>query len=325
MSASFTNGAVSPAVGDQFNISATGPGLASTFGIQATKNIGNEQVTLTNAGTLPGNPTITVRAAQLDPNNNVIGVQISTDGGATYGPTVTANEVVPPSELLSYNAITYAGPTTNYEVRVASVGTSGTPATIVYSTDNGVTWSAPVSSTGSPPQFMVNPNIGVTFGSGTAQVNDQFTFTASAGGAAQNIQGMSALPFPTTTTFNGPGDVKISWGQSSVNAGLVVTNNDTFTYTPPSTGLNSDLAALDAVISKLAGQEAQFGAQANAVQANVSQLQSVDLQVKTALSQDADADIAALTTQMESAKTVYEAALAVDAQSIEPTLIQFLH
>src|SRR6185437_6190031 len=165
----------------------------------------------------------------------------------------------------------------------------------------------------------------VTFGSGLAQVNDQFSFTAAAGGAAQNITGMSSLAYPTTTTFTGPGGLGVAWTQSSVNPGQVVTNNDKFTYTPPSTGLNSDLAALDAVISTLAGQEAQFGAQGNAVQANTSQLQSVDLQVKSALSLDADADIAALTTQMESAKTVYEAALAVDAQSIQPTLIQFLH
>jgi len=324
MTASFTNGALTPTVGDQFNIAATGPGLASGFTPQATKNIGNAQVTLTNVSTLAGNPTIAVRAAQLDANNNVIGVQISTDGGTTYGATVTANEAAPPSESLSFNAIGYVGPTTNYEVRVASVA-SNAPATVVYSTDNGVTWSAPLAATGVPPQFMVNPSIGVTFGSGSAQVNDQFSFTAAAGGAAQNITGMSSLAYPTTTTFTGPGGLGVAWTQSSVNPGQVVTNNDKFTYTPPSTGLNSDLAALDAVISTLAGQEAQFGAQGNAVQANTSQLQSVDLQVKSALSLDADADIAALTTQMESAKTVYEAALAVDAQSIQPTLIQFLH
>jgi flagellar hook-associated protein 3 FlgL len=323
MTASFTNGALTPTVGDQFTISATGPGPASAFTTLATKNIGNEQVTLTSPSTLPGNPTITVRAAQLDVNNNVIGVQVSTDGGVTFGPTITANEAKPTTEQMSFNGMAYTGPTANYLVRVASVS-SGSPATVVYSTDGGTTWSAPVAGVGSPPQFTVAPNLILSFGGGTAQVNDQFSFTATAGGAGQNINGITALSYPTTTTFNGGNGLAFSWTQSSYNPNLVVSNSDSFTFTPADTGLSNDIAALDTTIGTLSGQEAQFGAQSNAVQANMNQLQSIDTEVQRALSQDADADIAALTTQAATANTIYQAALAVDARSIEPTLVEFL-
>lgn len=324
MTASFTNGALNPAVGDQFTISASGPGPASAFTTLATKNIGNEQVAITSPSTLPGNPTITVRAAQLDVNDNVIGVQVSTDGGITYSPTIMANEAKPAAEGLNFNATLYTGPTTNYLVRVASVAPGGTPATITTSTDGGVTWSAPVAGVGSPPQFTVAPSLVVSFGGGTAQANDQFSFTAAAGGAGQNISGITALTYPTTTTFNGGNGLAFSWTQSSYNAGLVVSNGDHFTFTPTTTGLGNDIGALDNVINLLSGQEAQFGAQSNAVQANLNQLQSIGTEVQRALSLDADADIAALTTQMATANTVYQAALAVDARSIEPTLVEFL-
>lgn len=325
MTASFTNGALTPTVGDQFTIIAPGPGTASNFTTQATKNIGNEQVTITSPSTLAGNPTITVRPSQLDVNNNVIGVQVSTDGGVTFSPTIMANEVKSAAETMSFDGSLYAGPTANYLVRVASVGGSGQPATIVTSTNNGATWSAPIAGVGSPPTFTVAAGLNLSFTSGNAQVNDQFSFTATAGGVGQNVAGITALPYPTTTTFAGGNGLALSWTQSSVNPSLVVTNNDTFTYTPATTGLNSDLSAIDALINQLAGQEAQFGAKTNAVQANVAQLQTIETANKQSLSQTEDADIAAVSTQMATANTVYQAALAVDARSIESTLIEFLH
>jgi flagellar hook-associated protein 3 FlgL len=324
MSASFTNGALTPTVGDQFTVIASGPGNSASFTTQATKNIGNEQVTLTNPSTLAGNPAITVRASQLDVNNNVIGVQVSTDGGVTFSPTIMANEVNSTAEKMSFDGSLYTGPSATYLVRVASVGGSGQPATIVTSTNNGATWSAPIVGVGSPPTFTVAAGLNLSFSSGTAQVNDQFSFNATAGGVGQNVAGITALPYPTTTTFAGGNGLTFSWAQSSVNPSLVVTNNDTFTYTPATTGLNSDLASLDAVIAQLAGQEAQFGAKTNAVQANITQLQTINTTTKQSLSNVADADIAAVSTQMATANTVYQAALAVDARSIEPTLVEFL-
>lgn len=324
MTGSFTNGALAPQVGDQFNFTASGAVLSSTFAITPTKNIGNEQVVVTGNYTGAGNPVETLRPALLDANNNVTAIRISTDGGATFGPVITANEVQPAAETLSYSAMNYTGPSTSYLVRAASV-TAGNVTNVTYSTDNGATWSAPVPGTGSPAEFLINPNISVTFNPGTAQVGDQFALTATAGSVQSGIAGTSALAAGTKTTFTGSAGLNFALTQSTINPSLVVTTADTFTYTPPATGLNQDLSALDAVISNLAGQQAQFGAQTNAVTANIGQQQSLSLQMQRTLSQTADADIAALSTRMATANTVYQAALAVDARSIEPTLISFLH
>ena len=324
MTASFTTGYVAPQVGDQFTFAPTGPGLSQNFAIQAAKNIGNETITMTSEPNLANNPIIVARAAQQDGNDNVVGIQISTDGGATFGPTVTASQLQPAAEAMSYDATAYAGPTTNYLVRASAV-TGGAATSVSYSTNNGLTWSAPVAGVGSPPSFTLAAGLTVGFNGATALVGDQFAFTATAGMMGSNIAGTQALAAGTTTTFTGGNNIALSWAQATQNAGQVVANGDTHTFTPPATGLNNDVAALDAVISNLAGQEAQFGAKTNAAQADMTQMQSLNTQMKKSLSQTEDADIASLTTQLATATMVYQAALGVDAKSIQPTLMDFLH
>ncbi len=226
---------------------------------------------------------------------------------------------------MSYSALSYGGATTNYLVRVASLSGS-VPATVVASTDGGSTWSAPITGVGVPPSFTLAASITATFGSGTANVGDQFAMTVASGSAsAAPIAGTSALGFPTTTTFTSGNGVGISWQQSSVNPTQVLAAPDTFTYMPPQISLNADLTAIDSVMATLSGQQAQVGAQQNAVQDNIGQLQSISLSTQTTLSHLADADIAALSTQMATAQTLYQAALAVDAKSIQPSLIDYLH
>jgi flagellin-like hook-associated protein FlgL len=320
MTGSFTNGAVTPQVGDQFTFHASGAVNSATFAMNGAQNIGNEQVTLTGSA----NQAAIIKPAELDANNNIIGVQVSTDGGVTFSPTIKANEVQPSNETMSYTALTFPGPTANYLVRVASAA-GGVATAVVASTDNGATWSAPIAGVGSPPQFAIDPNISVGFDAGAAQVGDQFATAVASASTGVAIAGTSALNFPTTTTFTGSNGLAFSVAQSTVNAGLVIANHDAFTYTPPTTSLSSDLTALDAVIANLSGQQAQLGAQTNSVQNNTSQLQSLKEMLQTTLSQTADADIAAVTTRLTTANTVYQAALAVDARSIQPSLVSFLH
>ncbi|MBA3824865.1 MAG: flagellar hook-associated protein FlgL [Ktedonobacterales bacterium] len=324
MTASFSNGFLPPTVGDQFTFAPAGPGLSQNFSVQATKNIGNEAVTMTSSPNLPNNPVIVAKAVQQDGNDNVVGIQISTDGGATFGPTVTAKETQPAAETMSYNATAYAGPTTNYLVRAAAV-TAGAATSVTYSTNNGLTWSAPVVGVGGPPSFTLAAGLSVGFTTASAAVGDQFAFTATAGLAGAGIAGTQALAAGTATTFAGSNNIQLTWSQATQNAGQVVADADTHTFTPAVTGLNADVAALDAVIANLAGQQAQFGAKTNAAQANLTQMQSLNAEMRTALSHTLDADIAALTTQLATATMVYQAALGVDAKSIQPTLMDFLH
>ncbi len=93
LSLSFTNNAATPQVGDQFTFTATNG--ATTAAIASTQragpNIGNETTSVSNTYTGTANLQYAVKATQLDANNNVVGVQVSTDGGHTFGSTITAN------------------------------------------------------------------------------------------------------------------------------------------------------------------------------------------------------------------------------------------
>ena len=92
ISLSFANNAATPQVGDQFTFTATTG--ATQAAVRATQvagtNIGNETTSVSNTYTGTTDSQYAVRASQIDSNNNVVGVQVSTDGGKTFGATVTA-------------------------------------------------------------------------------------------------------------------------------------------------------------------------------------------------------------------------------------------
>ncbi len=228
ISATFANGAVYPQVGDQFSFTTTANTNSATYAATGGPNVGNETATLSGAYTGSGTPQYLIKPATLDGNNNVVGIQVSTDNGATWS-TLTA---------------------TNY---------SGT-----------------------------------------------------------------ALTYPTATTFDLGSGMTLTWNQSSVNASRVVAAGDTLSFTQPATAISNDLALLDHVVDALSAQQAQMGAQQNAVQSNITQLQSQGTTLTKALSLVEDADVATLATNMAQAQNLYQAALQVDAKSIEPSLVDFL-
>lgn len=229
VSASFTNGAVYPQVGDQFTFAATTGSNSAAIATTGGSNVGNETATLAGAYTGSGTPQFAFKPATLDANDNVVGIQ--------------------------------------------------------YSADNGVTWN---------------------------------TLTAT------NYDGTTALAGNTATTFDLGNGLTLTWNQSTVNAAQIVTKGDTLTYTPASTSISTDLSALDQVVAALSAQQAQQGAQQNAVQSNVTQLQSQATTLTKALSLVEDADVTTLATNMAQAQNLYQAALQVDAKSIEPSLVDFL-
>lgn len=229
LTASFTNGAVPPVAGDVFGFTAGSVG-ATGFAVQATPNVGNATLALTGNSTGSGTPNLAFRAATLDGSNNVVGIQLSTDGGVTWG---------------------------------------ATPLT------------------------------------------------------AGNYSG-TALAAGTATTFALGNGLTLTWNQSTVNAATVATNQDSYTYQPTSALLGNDLSALDGIMNTVSGLQAQIGAQQNTVQNTVTALQSQALQWQSIFAHTVNADYSALATQMASAQTLYQAALAVDAKSIEPSLVQFL-
>ncbi len=229
VTATYTNGSVFPAVGDQFGFTAQPGATVSGYATKSGPNTGNESATITGAFTGTGAPQFVFKMGALDANNNVVSVQVSTDGGKTFGSTLTA---------------------TNY---------TGT-----------------------------------------------------------------ALTFPTTTTFDLGQGLTLNLNQSTGSLPQVGASGDTLTYQTQATTISNDLTAIDSFVSTLSGQMAQFGAETNAAQNNLTQMQAQSDQLTSALSQTVNADYAAISTQMATAQTLYQAALAVDAKSVEPSLVEFL-
>ncbi len=101
--ASFTNpGAATAQAGDQFLLSATsGNTLVTIQGTQASGlNVGNETTLVQGTYSGTGNVQYAVKAAQTGvtgPNNPVTQVEVSTDGGHTWGSPITATEGVNPA------------------------------------------------------------------------------------------------------------------------------------------------------------------------------------------------------------------------------------
>jgi flagellar hook-associated protein 3 len=230
VTASYANGSVFPTVGDQFAFSANPFAAISSYAIQQGPNTGNESATVTGSYTGSGSPQYVFKMAGMDANNNITSIQVSTDGGTTFQPAITATN------------------------------------------DTG-----------------------------------------------------AALPFPTTTTFDLGNGLTLNLTQSTGSLPTVGASGDTLTYVTQGQQVSNDISTLDAFNNTLSGQMAQLGAETNATQNNLTQMQGQATQLQSNLSQLIDADMVALSTQMATAQNLFQAALQVDAKSIQPSLIDFLH
>jgi flagellin len=225
ITATFANNAATPQVGDQFAFNATNG--AATAAVQATMhsgaNIGNETASVSNTYTGTSNQQYVVRASQEDTNNNVVGIQVSTDGGKTFSSTITAT---------GYVGVAFA---------------PGTAATFTGTNLNGmtVTWN----------QSTFNANQVATNG-------DSFAFNVVASGqSAQLLQLSDVTQVGGVAKFSGAAanigqSVMVSGSQTAATVGTgqqVVTAN----FAAP--GATGGLASGDSVFTVATSQAAVFG------------------------------------------------------------------
>jgi len=177
-----------------------------------------------------------------------------------------------------------------FQARASLLDANNNVVGVQTSNDNGVTWSATNLATNyavTPPAVPV------------------------------------ALPAGTATTFAISG-LTLTWNQSTVNASTVATNNDSVSFTPTAQLLNNDLAKLDINVSSISGQQAINGANQNGIDTTTTQLMGQSSTLTKSLSQVYDVDFTTASTQMALAETLYKSALAVDAKSIQQSLVDFL-
>jgi flagellar hook-associated protein 3 FlgL len=89
-------------------------------------------------------------------------------------------------------------------------------------------------------------------------------------------------------------------------------------------GINEALAGIDAHLDNLLEARAELGAKTNRVNVIAEQLTNTIINLKQNLSDIQDADLAETIMEFQSIQNVYRAALAVGAQIIQPSLVDFM-
>jgi len=262
--------------------------------------------------------------------NAVSTIQYSNDGGTTWSANVSPAGLPPTFALSNGISATFANGAVYPQVgdQFNFTTTANTNSATYAATggsnvgDETATLSGSYTGSGTP-QFLFKP---ATLDGNNNVIGIQYSAdngTTWSTLSATNYSG-TGLAYPTATTFDLGSGLTLTWNQSSVNATQVVAAGDTLSFTEPSVAISNDLASLDQVVNSLSAQQAQMGAQQNSVQSNITQLQSQSTTLTKALSLVEDADVATLATNMAQAQNLYQAALQVDAKSIEPSLVDFL-
>jgi flagellar hook-associated protein 3 FlgL len=303
--------------------------LNATGNPVAPQNAGTETMALTGTNTGGAGVNYLVKVTGVAANA-ISTIQYSNDGGATWSANVSPAGVPPSFALSNGISATFANGAVYPQVgdQFSFTTTANTNSTTYTATggpnvgDETATLSGSYTGAGTP-QFLFKP---ATLDANNNVIGIQYSAdngTTWSTLSATNYSGTD-LTYPTATTFDLGSGLTLTWNQSSVNASRVVAAGDTLSFTQPSVAISDDLASLDQVVDSLSAQQAQMGAQQNSVQSNITQLQSQATTLTKALSLVEDADVATLATNMAQAQNLYQAALQVDAKSIEPSLVDFL-
>ncbi len=314
--------------------------LNGTGSLAPATNVGTTVMSLGGSGyTLGGTPTNYQVQVTAVTAGSITGAKFSTDGGVTW----TAAAGGPPAFTLSNgltanftNAAVTAAVGDQFNFTAVGTGTNFaiTPTTNVGNEQATVTGN--YNGSGAQPAFQAraaqldsNNNVvavQLSYDNGATWSTPLATTTGGYNPPAATVAG----PANTPTTFDLGNGLQLNWTQSTINAANVATagppaNYDTLSYIPTSTAISNDIGAIDTISATVTNLDSEFGAKDKAVQDNITQLTSQSTLMQQMLSQTEDADYTKLSTELASANTIFQAALAVDARSIEPSLVTFLH
>ncbi len=326
----FAKGSVAAATGDTFSYNSGSVALlpSSPISFIAGGNFGNESLVVNGAYSGTGTqPNYMFKATGLDSNNNVNQIEFSTDGGTTW------TSVVDPTDTNGAGPLA-AGTATNF-----TLGNGQTLAWNQSTKNQGMVYSAAFASnsqsiTGTYSGTGTQPNY--TFKAAGYDTNgnvDLINLSTDNGQTWSTVSATGVPPFPagTTTTFSLGNGQTLNWSQqkltnTSANALSNSVGNDTFTYVPnqTATSLTNDLGMVDSAMTNLTSVTAKMGALESNVNSYVSLDQTQATFLTQTFSQLVDTNLPTATTQYTTLQALLQAALKVDASSIQPTLAQFL-
>ncbi|HHV63598.1 MAG TPA: flagellar hook-associated protein FlgL [Peptococcaceae bacterium] len=112
-------------------------------------------------------------------------------------------------------------------------------------------------------------------------------------------------------------EIEVSFFKNLLNLKTSLENGD-------DDGINKALAGIDAHLDNLLEARAELGAKTNRVNVIAEQLTNTIINLKQNLSDIQDADLAETIMEFQSIQNIYRAALAVGAQIIQPSLVDFM-
>ncbi|MBA3824312.1 MAG: hypothetical protein H0X24_10520 [Ktedonobacterales bacterium] len=331
ISLTFANGAAAPTVGDQFTFAATtGATQAAVRATQAKgPNIGNETTSVSNTYTGTTDAQYAVRAAQIDSNNNVVGVQVSTDGGKTFGTTVAAT---------GYTGVAFvAGTAANFNIgngltltwnqstfnanQVANSGDTFTFNAVASGHTTELLQLADATQVGGAAKFtgaaatigtgvlVSGSQTSATLGAGAATVTANFGTVGSAGGLSAGTAAFTVTAAQAAVI--GAGGTTVM--DATAPAGLDISN-------PAAAG--AALASISSALTAVQNQQSQLGGTQNALTHALNIDSATALNLTSANSNITDVDIAKELVNETRLKTTQQAALAMLAQANQmPSLL----
>jgi len=322
LTATFTAGAATSQVGDQFTFTAAAAGAAGA--ITAGTNINNATGALSGTYTGTTNTQYIVKAAALDTNNNVVGVNVSTDGGKTFttAPIYTTTAAYNPG--LGGN-----------------IGVAGTAAAFTLSNGVTLTWTPGANNADQTATSGDTLSFNAIAAGNSAQVMQMTDITLSGGaakfaGSLANVgqsvvlnTGQTSATVGTgtqviTANFNAAGGVNgvtagttqftVSTPQAATVANGVVLNAAT---APTGINIMSQTAASAAItaitnaIAVVSQQQTQLGAVQNRLTNTINANLSTGQNLETANSTLTEANFAQETIKFNTAKIIQQSAISV--------------
>ncbi len=279
----------------------------------ATTNIGAESAAVSGTYTGASNLQYTAKVAQIDTNGNATQIQLSTDGGKTFGTAITANGYTG-SAFASGTATSFnlnngltltmtpgqsnqnkaaVGDTFNF-VAMATSANGGTGSDLLQLQNGGTNIGT--------AQLLQNNQTSATLGAVNMTLTANFNAIGTAGGVTAGSTTITSQA--SSAAVIGANDTVVS--NSTAYAGLDVTTQ---------ANAQAAISTIDAAINTVSLQRAQLGAIQNRLQHTINNLSVGSENLNAAQSRIMDVDVAAETVNLTKDQILEQAGISVLAQA----------
>jgi flagellin len=312
--ATYQVGTSSAGVNDVVALNLGQSNIANT----ATHNVGAETAAVSGTYTGSANQQYVVKVAQVDANGNVSQVEVSTDGGNTYGSAISANS--PYANPSAFGTVTSFSIGQGLTVSLTPGQFNQNKATVGDNFSFVATASSSNGGSGAALLQLQNadPSLG-TINLGGAQLIQQNQTSATVGAANMQMN----LAFGALGTSGGvqAGATTVT-SQASQSAVIgandsVISNATAYAALDVTSQANaqSAISTIDAAINTVSLARAQLGAIQNRLQHTINNLSVGSENLNAAQSQIQDVDVASETVNMTKDQILEQAGISVLAQA----------